>query len=252
MNRFLKYIYEKSKSLYVLLYLFAIFLLIVVGSFAPYIFKSIKYSFCYEKEEMYGKIEDILYKEETVIVKRRDVSMPQYYFCVDDRVILVYPSHVRAHEIGDDFKYFLYVSEKQEIADCNNYSIDKGILGVTIMVFVCYIHVLIVWKGPKKKNNKKIEKVEHASKNNYNEMTAKELYALCQDRDIYVLESKKRNKEFLKKCLRSEDSGTRWLKKQEEKQFSTLLLFLILKLVALCVIAYSLMRTVHYLIYFLM
>ena len=225
MNNFLVYVHEKSKSLYVLLYVLAILIFIVVGSCVPYIFKSVVYPICYEKVEKIGEIENILLTEETVIVKRRDVSMPQYYFEVDGRVILVYPSVVREHEIGDKFTYYLYVSEKKEIADSNDYSIAKGILGAAVMAFICYVNFFIVWRGPKKKKSEIIEEGEIASKKNYNEMTAKELYELCQEREIYVMESKKRNKEFLKKCLRSEDSSHRWLKAQEEKQFHSLLFF---------------------------
>lgn len=64
--------------------------------------------------------------------------MPQYYFEVDNRVIRVYPSHVREYEIGEKFTHYLYVSEEREIADSNNYSIIKGISGAVLVAFICY------------------------------------------------------------------------------------------------------------------
>lgn len=42
---------------------------------------------------------------------------------------------------------------------------------------------------------------------------------------ISVLKGKERNKEFLKKCLRTEDSSERWLKAKKEKQFPSLVFF---------------------------
>lgn len=256
MKRIVLFISHKYPKLYGFLYLILFFLMLIAGAFLPYVYKGIVYSTMYEKEEACGTIKKVICVEEEITGKRRTTTVYSYFFKIDDYEVAVRPSDCREHEVGDTFDYYIYSRNDEIKAEIRNYTLAKGIFGLLAEIAVFFVVISYMCVDTRKHQEGEGDKEEPEKINSpvsYDILSISELYELCCKRNIKVIHGKRNNREYLERCLRSNDESysynRKWKRENEKKNilFGRIMIALIVGCIIIIICNY--MKAIYYFIY---
>ena len=264
MKKIVLFISRRFPKVYGFLYLILFFLLIIAGACLPYVYRGIVYSAVYEKEFARGVIEKEITVEEEVAVKRRTTTIYTYFFEIDGYKVAVRPSDCRDYKIGEEFDFYIYSHNGKIKADSREYTLRHGILGLLAEIVAFYVTISYMrvdtGKSAERKNKTRENGEEKSEQDalisvNYEQLSTKELYKLCCEKNIKIITGKRNNREYLERCLRSDydskKSMAKWRKEREKEGTVFGKVIIVLIVASLIALVCHYMKVVYHFIYLL-
>lgn len=239
---------RKYPKIYGLLQIVLFLFFLAALSILPYVYRALTYPVFFEKEYVSGVIEEVAIKTKTVHVKHRSQSMPDYYFIINDTCVRVTPSIVRQYEEGDVYEYIQYSCGSKVVGESREYSLVWGIVALLFVIWIGYVTVFS-FSADSETNPSEKKPRKMPIPMDYSQLSKKELYELCQSRNISIMEGKRGNKKYLENCLRKEDKSNKWLAGQERKEKSAGRFVTIIAIVLLLFIIKNYSEFIYYFIY---
>lgn len=200
---------RRSPKGYTAFYIMSVVALLVALAFLPITIKSFVYPLVFDAKENSGVIEAVVKKKENQAVGRgRMIETSNYYFIVDDLYIEVFPSDIRTYGEGDSFSYWEYTRGETVLGERQKLNLFVGIILFvgSVVIFGNALAVILTETCERElQKRKKLAEAKMPEKIDYNTLTVKQLYTLCQERGISENKTKQRNREHLVRCLREED-----------------------------------------------
>ncbi len=240
---------KKNEKITVVCWLCFLFGAPVFGALLPFVAKSLVYPVFYEKREETGIIESIGYDRVKIVIAsrrhRNTAHYKKYYFTIDGiRVEVPYQDGLH-YEEGESYRYFLYERNGEQKGDSEEYLLWKGILGaLTEILFFAGAAVFIFTRGeaPKEKRKAPLEKTD------YSRYSAKELYEICLEKNLKVIPEKRKNREYLTRCLMKNNRWETYCYHTRPSKTENI----ILKILVYCSVIFAevmCMRHIYYLFY---
>lgn len=203
--------------------LLLLMLFLTTCSFLPYIGKSLVYPAVFQKQEMSGVIEGETRYDIGLATGKRRTTVFSYYFRVNGLDIRVPPSDIRKYKAGDTYEYIQYSLLGLEIGERVEYRFFWGIAGVLAIGLTGYAVYFVLFSVPMvKKKKESLEEVPLLP--DYDGLSVKELYKLCQESGIRVEKDRKKDSAYLKLCLDNYDRRTKrqnwYVQRKRESQKS--------------------------------
>lgn len=153
-KKFVLYIGKRYPRIYGMLYLLMIAVMIVALSFFPYVYKSLRYSCLYEKQQVTGVIEDIVISEKNMRIRNSHTTFQTYYLLFDDIKVWVTPSMAVKYEEGEVYEYYRYIRGNKVIGECFDYTLVGGLLGLFLEIGIVYMAVIYCFTDVRDKGNR--------------------------------------------------------------------------------------------------
>lgn len=201
---------SSHEKIYTVCYLGSILLMLTAGAFTPFIAKSLAYPVFFEKQQTSGIIEEV--KKDVIDIKiplrHRSAQYQKNYFVIDGIPVQVSDKDCFLFEEGDSYPYFRYERKGTRVGDCRNYQLWQGILGLFMQVLIFALALCFIFTETSEQELKKKEKQQRdripPSKLKYEDYSTKELYDLCLAEKIHIIPGKRKNREYLIRCLMQE------------------------------------------------